>query len=76
MACHRSGKPSFKLPEALACLSAQGVGEQNRAVDHPFGHVELSPPLTEKYKGHMRQESPKCHCERAGHQQVTGRSLA
>ena len=42
----------------------QGVGVQNRAVDHPFGHIEWSPPSTEKYKGHAR------------HVQVTNRSLA
>ena len=42
----------------------------------PFWHVEWSPPLTEKYKGHVRPESPKhCH-EHAGHQQVTGSLLA
>ena len=58
------------------CLSTQGVGVQNRAADHPSGHVKWSLPLTEKYKGHVRHESPKSRCECAGHQQVTGSSLA
>ena len=49
---------------------------QNRAADHPSGHVKWSPPLTEKYKCHARHGSPKCHRERAGHQQVAGGSLA
>ena len=52
------------------------VGVQNRAVDHPSGHVKWSPPLTEKYKGHARHESPKCCHECTGHQQVAGGSLA
>ena len=68
--------PSLKLPEAPVCLSVQGVGVQNRAADHPSGHVEWSPPLTEKCKGHTRHKSPKCHCECAGHQQVAGGSLS
>ena len=54
----------------------QGVGVQNRAEDHPSGHVEWSSPLTEKYKGHMRHESPKHRHEHTDHQQVTGSSLA
>ena len=46
------------------------------AVDHPLGHVEWSSPLTEKYKGHPRYKSPKCHSEHAGHHQIAGSSLA
>ena len=50
----------------------QGVGVQNRAADHPLSHVKWSLPLTEKYKGHMRHELPKRHCEPAGHHQIAG----
>ena len=50
----------------------QGVGVQNRAADHPLGHIEWSPPSTKKYKGHARHELPKYHWERKGHHQVTG----
>ena len=57
------------------CLLTQGVGVQNRAADNPSSHVEWSRPLTEKYKGHARHESPKCCHECAGHQQVTGGPL-
>ena len=38
----------FKLQKAPACLLAQQVGVQNRAVDHRLGHIEWNLPAIEK----------------------------
>ena len=71
MASDRSGKRLVSVTRGTSVPTYTIVGVQNRAAEHPSGHVEWTPPLIEKYKGHVRHELPNA----AANMQVPNRSL-